>query len=60
MQSNGLDKRFNQTIQRMLVKFCQKNKNTWDEYLDTCVFAYNTSRYIALMISMIKYLSQQT
>lgn len=34
-QANGLDERFNQTIQSMLVKFCDTRKDVWDEHLDT-------------------------
>ena len=37
--------RFNQTVQNMLVKFIDKKKDTWEDYLDTCVFAYNTARH---------------
>ena len=40
IQANGLDERFNQT---MLSKFVQENKESWDGFLDTCTFAYNTS-----------------
>ena len=29
----------------MLVKFCQKQKDVWDQHLDTCTFGYNTSRH---------------
>ena len=43
LQANGLDKRFNQTLQNMLVKFVHTNKDRWEDYLDTCVYAYNTS-----------------
>ena len=42
-QSNGLDERFNQTLQNMLIKYVQKKQDQWDEYLDTCAFSYNTS-----------------
>eukprot|EP00731_Ephydatia_muelleri_P025782 Em0017g865a len=42
-QANGLDERFNQTLQNMIVKFVQDKKEIWDEYLDICVYAYNTS-----------------
>ncbi|KAL5493673.1 hypothetical protein EMCRGX_G014883 [Ephydatia muelleri] len=42
-QANGLDERFIQTLQNMIVKFVQDKKEIWDEYLDTCVYAYNTS-----------------
>ena len=38
-QTNGLTERFNQTIQRALVKFV----NDWDEKLDGVLFAYRTS-----------------
>ena len=44
-QANGLDERFNQTLQSMLVKFIDEKKDSWEEYLDTCVFAYNTARH---------------
>lgn len=44
-QANGLDERFNQTIQSMLVKFCQDSRDNWDQHLDTCTFGYNTSRH---------------
>ena len=37
--------RFNQTIQGMLVKFIGEKKETWEDYLDTCIYAYNTSRH---------------
>ncbi|KAL5488701.1 hypothetical protein EMCRGX_G017682 [Ephydatia muelleri] len=42
-QGNGLDERFNQTLQNMLVKFIMDKKDVWDVFLDTCVYAYNTS-----------------
>ena len=29
----------------MLCKFVQEKKENWDTFLDTCVFAYNTSRH---------------
>ena len=44
-QANGLDERFNQTIQSMLVKFSDTRKDVWDEHLDACTFGYNTSRH---------------
>ena len=44
-QANGLDERFNQTLQGMLVKFIEEKKDSWEEYLNTCVFAYNTARH---------------
>ena len=45
LQANGLDERFNQTLQTMLTKYVQDKKESWDEYIDTCVFAYNTSQH---------------
>lgn len=27
----------------MLVKYIESNKTSWDEYLETCIFAYNTA-----------------
>lgn len=44
-QANGLAERFNQTIQNMLVKFVHDKKEQWENYLSTCVFAYNTSKH---------------
>lgn len=29
----------------MLVKFIQDNKQSWEDYLDQCVYAYNTARH---------------
>ena len=43
MQLNGLDERFNQTLQSMLVKAAKDLKHIWDEFIDAAVFAYNTS-----------------
>ena len=35
----------------MLVKFASTKKETWDEHLDHCVFAYNTSRHESSLYS---------
>ena len=43
MQANGLDERFNQTLQNMLLKFVEKKKELWEQFLDTCLYAYNTA-----------------
>ena len=43
LQANGLDDRYNQTLQNMLVKYTHQKKEVWDDFLDTCVYAYNTS-----------------
>ena len=42
-QAIGLDERFNQTLQNMLIKYVRNKQDQWDEFLDTCTFAYNTS-----------------
>eukprot|EP00731_Ephydatia_muelleri_P013482 Em0007g792a len=44
-QSNGLDERYNQTLQSMLSKAVMGHKETWDEFIDSAVFAYNTSTH---------------
>ena len=40
-----MDERFNQTLQSMLVKFVQNKKEDWDFFIDTSIFAYNTSHH---------------
>ena len=42
-QTNGLVERFNQTLQRSLVKFVNTNQTNWDEKLDGVLFAYRTA-----------------
>ena len=39
-KANGLVERFNRTIQKYAG---QVHKDMWEDYLDTCDFAYNTS-----------------
>lgn len=29
----------------MLVKFVDGKKDSWEDYLDTCIYAYNTSKH---------------
>ena len=41
--SNGLDERFTQTFPRILVKAITGKQGLWDEFIDSVVFAYNTS-----------------
>ena len=45
LKANGLDEHFNQTIQTILVKYCHSKPKYWNHHLDSCVFAYNTSRH---------------
>lgn len=42
-QTNGLVERYNQTLQRSLVKLVNNQQTDWDEYLDGVLFAYRTS-----------------
>ncbi|KAI6660178.1 Gag-pol fusion protein [Oopsacas minuta] len=42
-QTNGLVERFNQTIQRALLKLVIKEQDNWDMYIDGVLFAYRTS-----------------
>ena len=44
LQANGLDEKFNQTLKNMLVRFVTSKKESWVQYLDTCVYAYNSSK----------------
>lgn len=41
-QTNGLDERFNQILQRQLLKFVQE-QSEWDQYLDSILFSYRVS-----------------
>ena len=43
VQSNGLDERFNQTLQQMMMKVVKERKDAWEDFIDTCVYAYNTA-----------------
>lgn len=43
-QTNGLDERLNQTLQRQLLKFVDKEQEDWDLYLDSILFSYRVSR----------------
>lgn len=43
-QTNGLDERLNQTLQRALLKIVEENENQWNKFLDSVLFAYRTSR----------------
>lgn len=43
-QSNGLDERFNQTLQQQLLKFAANDKTNWDLYIDAILFSYRVSR----------------
>eukprot|EP00731_Ephydatia_muelleri_P000953 Em0001g953a len=51
MRANGLDERWNQTLKTMIVKYAESKKELWDEYVDSCVFAYNTSSHESSLLS---------
>lgn len=43
-QTNGLIERFNQTLQRALLKMVEKNQKEWENYIDSVLFSYRTSK----------------
>ncbi len=43
-QSNGLDERFNQTLQRQLLKYIDDKQDDWDLYLHAILFSYRVSQ----------------
>ena len=43
-QTNGLDERFNQTLQRALLKMVDENQSQWDKFLDSVLFACRTNK----------------
>ena len=44
MQTNGLTKRFNQTLCRCLAKVCNEEQSDWDDRIDTVLMGYCASR----------------
>ena len=50
-QTNRLDERFNQTLQRALLKMMDENQNEWDKFLDSVLFAYRTSKQASTKFS---------
>ena len=45
LSANCLVKRYNQTIQRSLIKLVSEKQNNWDMFLDGVLFAYRTSAH---------------
>ena len=50
-QTNGLVEKFNQTLQRYLVKLVNDNQNDCDELLDGVLFAYRTVKQKSTQVS---------
>ncbi|GES83881.1 KRAB-A domain-containing protein [Rhizophagus clarus] len=44
-QTNGLVECFNRTLCETLAKFANENKNDWDLYVSTALFAYRTRKH---------------
>ena len=40
----------------MLIKFVDGKKDSWSQYLDTCVYAYNSSRLVRMKCSLLMYI----
>eukprot|EP01122_Echinamoeba_exundans_P009927 TRINITY_DN357_c0_g4_i1.p2 TRINITY_DN357_c0_g4~~TRINITY_DN357_c0_g4_i1.p2 ORF type:complete len:1143 (+),score=204.96 TRINITY_DN357_c0_g4_i1:5195-8623(+) len=55
-QGNGLDERFNGTIQAMLRSYTSVYKNNWHQFLPILTFAYNTTPQTSLQSSPFKLL----
>ncbi len=41
-------------IQTMLVKFVDTKKDSWQGYLESCVYAYNTSKHESTKHSLLE------
>ena len=50
-QTNGPVERFNQTVQRSLVKLVNTNQTYWDEKLDGVLLAYRTAQQKSTQVS---------
>ena len=50
-QCDGLVERQNRSLQAMLTAFCSQHREDWDLWLDSVVYAYNTSRHESLGVS---------
>jgi hypothetical protein len=45
LQTNRLVERFNRTLCEALAKYANENKNDWDVYLSSVLFAYRTKKH---------------
>ncbi|PIK46445.1 hypothetical protein BSL78_16692 [Apostichopus japonicus] len=50
-QTNGLDERFNQTLQRALIKVVNNNQDDWDEMLSSILMDYRTAKHASTGLS---------
>ena len=50
-QTNGQAEKFNKTLKHMLMKFIDANQADWDLYLQSVVFAYNTTPHAGSQFS---------
>lgn len=50
-QTNGLDEKANQTISRTIIKYVNDQQDNWDEYLESILLAYRTSKHASTKYS---------
>ena len=53
-QTNELQERFNQTLERSLVKYVNDEQNDWDLHIDRILFAYRTAVHASTDVSPFK------
>jgi len=44
-QTNGLVERFNRTLCEAIAKYANENKDDWDDYITSVLFAYRTKKH---------------
>ena len=52
-QTNGLDKRMNQTVTKAIVKYLNPEQDDWDEHIDAILFSYRTSIHASTKFYLI-------
>ncbi|KAK8394247.1 hypothetical protein O3P69_006438 [Scylla paramamosain] len=45
LKTNGLQERFNQTLERATAKFVNENHDDWEQHLDGILFSYCTTQH---------------
>ena len=58
-QSNGLDERFNQTLQRQLLKFVSDEPRNWDLFLDSILFFFYFILFNFLLLIIPEYIASK-